>query len=142
MSGFEIVENNTKNIINATDLACAKALMIIGEKARDYATNLAPVGTPESTGVPGYRGGTLKQSITFQSDEESVTVGTNVEYAPYVELGTGPNFVPPPGWEEFDVPPSSGLGHGYVRSRPFLRPAIENHLPEYTEIIKHELGST
>lgn len=142
MAGFEIVENNVKNIINATDLACAKALLIIGEKAKDYATNLAPVGTPESTGVPGYRGGTLKQSITAQSDNETVTVGTNVEYAPYVELGTGPNFNPPPEWEEFDVPPSKGLGHGYVRSRPFLRPAIANHLPEYEQVIKNELSNT
>lgn len=138
--GFKIVEDNIDEIISLKDLACARALFIISEKAKDYAANLCPVGTPESTGKKGYRGGTLKQSITAESDAESMVLGTNVEYAPYVELGTGPNFTPPPEWEQFDAPKGSGLGHGYVTSRPFIRPAIEDHLEEYKDIIKEELS--
>ena len=136
---FEVVENNTNQVLDAVEQACTRALFIIGEKAKDYATNLCPVGTPESTGQKGYRGGTLRQSITVQSDDETMTLGTNVAYAPYVELGTGPNFTPPPEWEEFDVPTPSGIGHGYVHARPFVRPAIADHLDEYQEVIKHEL---
>ncbi len=138
--GFKIVEDNTDEIISLKDLACARALFIISEKAKDYATNLCPVGTPESTGKKGYRGGTLKQSITAESDTESMVLGTNVEYAPYVELGTGPNFTPPPEWEQFDAPKGKSLGRGYVTSRPFIRPAIEDHLEEYEDIIKEELS--
>ena len=62
-------------------------------KAGKYAKALCPVGTPESTGKKGYRGGTLRNSITFNVDtggENSyVEIGSNVEYAPYQELGTG-----------------------------------------------------
>ena len=136
---MKIIEDNTDEIINLLDQACEKALIAIGEKAKTYATKLCPTGTPESTGVPGYQGGTLKQSITYEADNESMTLGTNVEYAPYVELGTGPNFTPPPEWEEFDVPTPKGIGHGYVEPRPFIRPAISDHLEEYKNIIKNEL---
>ncbi len=140
--GFEIVEDNTDKIIDEKDQACARALYAIGLKAETYATKLCPVGTPESTGQKGYRGGTLRQSITFESDDESMTLGTNVEYAPYVELGTGPNFTPPPEWEQFDAPKGKGLGHGYVTARPFIRPAISDHLDEYQQIIENELSNT
>jgi HK97 gp10 family phage protein len=139
--GFKIVEDNTDEIISLKDLACMRALRIIGGKAKDYATELCPAGTPETTGKKGYQGGTLRQSITFESDDESMTLGTNVEYAPYVELGTGPNFTPPPEWEEFDVPKPKGIGHGYVEARPFIRPAISDHLDEYQQIIENELGN-
>lgn len=142
MDDFKIEENNIDKVIEEATRAGERALFIISEKARDYATNLAPVGTPESTGKKGYRGGTLKQSIQAYSDKEMAMIGTNVEYAPYVELGTGPNFQAPPEWEEFDVPPSKGLGYGYVKPRPFIRPAIENHLNEYEEIIENELSHT
>lgn len=138
---MKIIEDNTEEIISLTDQACERAMFIISEKARTYATALCPVGTPESTGIKGYRGGTLKQSITAESDKEHMIIGSNVEYAPYVELGTGPNFTPPPEWEQFDAPASSGLGRGYVKPRPFIKPAIENHLQEYKGIIESELKS-
>lgn len=140
--GFEIEENNINKILSIADIACERALVAIGIKAQNYASHLAPKGTPESTGKKGYVGGTLQQSIQYEADNEAVTVGSNVEYAPYVELGTGPNFTPPPEWEEFDVPPAKGLGHGYVRPRPFIAPAIKDHLGEYEEIIKNELSHT
>lgn len=137
--GFEIESDNTDKVLGALNEAKERAMEIIGMNAEKYAKALCPVGTPESTGKKGYRGGTLRNSITHVSDSESVTVGTNVVYAPYVELGTGPYFKKPPEWEEFDTPESSGIGHGYVKPRPFLGPAIEDHLAEYENIIKEEL---
>ena len=53
------------------------------------------------------------------NDEISVYIGTNVEYAPYVELGT--------------------RGRDPVH---FLLHAIENHIDEYQKIIEGELGGT
>lgn len=139
MAGIEIKENHTDEVLKALDEAAPKILEMIGIKAEKYAKALCPVGTVESTGIKGYRGGTLRNSITHQVEDKTVLLGTNVEYAPYVELGTGPNFTPPPEWESFDVPTSKGTGHGYVRPRPYLRPAIEDHLDEYKDIIENEL---
>lgn len=149
VNGFEITQDNTEAVLKALDEAVDRALTIVGIKAEKYAKALCPVGTPESTGWidkkgvrhpnKGYRGGTLRNSITFDVKDNTLTIGSNVEYAPYVELGTGPNFVPPPSWEQFDVPQSQGIGGGYVHPRPYLKPAIENHISEYVNIIENEL---
>lgn len=48
-----------------------------------------PVGTPESTHKKGYVGGRLRSSIQYQrTGMAQCTVGTNVFYSWYVELGT------------------------------------------------------
>ena len=89
--------DNSASVLSALNGAAARALEIIGGKAEMYAKLLCPVGTPESTGKPDYRGGTLRNSITHQRvDDKTVAIGSNVEYAPYVELRTGTEYVPPP----------------------------------------------
>lgn len=86
VNGFEISKDNTKEFIEAAENATEKILTMIGMKAEGYAKRLCPVGTPESTGIKGYRGGTLKNSITFkvesEGDKGTVAIGSNVEYAP------------------------------------------------------------
>ena len=141
VAGFEVTQDNTKEVLEALDQASDRALMIIGVKAEKYAKALCPVGTPESTGIKGYRGGTLRNSITFnvRSEDKEVDIGSNVEYAPYVELGTGPQFEAPPEWEQFDAPKGSGHGKG-MRPRHFLRDGIQQHMSEFGQIIKNELG--
>ena len=139
VGGFEITENNMQEVLENLRDATEKALTEIGIKAEKYAKALCPVGTPESTGKKGYRGGTLRNSITFEVDGDQLVVGSNVEYAPYVELGTGPNFTPPPEWEEFDAPKGSGRGSGYVYPRKFLQPAITDHIQMYKKIVETEL---
>ena len=141
IGGFEFQENNKEEIMELAEFGIAKALVEIGLKVEKYAKALCPVGTVESTGKKGYRGGTLRNSITFDVDESKneVTIGSNVEYAPYVELGTGPYFTPPPEWEKFDVPSPSGIGSGYVRPRPYLKPAVVEHLQEYKDIFEKEM---
>lgn len=73
-----IKEDNTEQIENAIDKAIAKALEQIGLAAERFAKTETPVDT-----------GRLRNSITHVLDleDESVYIGTNVEYAPYVELG-------------------------------------------------------
>lgn len=138
MTDVEFTDNSPQ-VLEALDNAVPRILELIGVQVEKYAKALCPVGTVESTGKKGYRGGTLRNSITHQIDKDTLTVGSNVEYAPYVELGTGPFFTPPPEWEQFDAPRGSGIGHGYVTSRPFLRPAIEDHISEYIHIVENEL---
>lgn len=118
MADFEIVENHIGDVLSELELKEAKALEMIGIKAEGYAKALCPVGTPESTGIPGYVGGTLRNSITHQVDMsvDGVYIGTNVEYGPYVELGTVK-----------------------MKKRPYLRPAIENHMSEYKQIAMNVL---
>lgn len=143
VNGIVITEDNTQEVLQELELATERALMIIGMKAEKYAKALCPVGTPESTGKKGYRGGTLRNSITFNvdtsGDDKYVEVGSNVEYAPYQELGTGPQFEAPPEWETFEADQGSGHGKG-IKPKHFLRDAIVEHLDEYGNVIKSELG--
>lgn len=142
VNGFEITADNTEEVLNELRKATDRVLTMIGIKAEKYAKARCPVGTPESTGIKGYRGGTLRNSITFEVEEDTLTVGTNVEYAPYVELGTGPFFEAPPSWEQFDAPRGSGIRASYVRPRPYLKPAIEDHTTEYASIMRKELHNS
>lgn len=133
------IESHVDEALAAADNAVDQALEIIGIKAEKYAKARCPVGTVESTGIKGYRGGTLRNSITHMVNDNTVSIGTNVEYAPYVELGTGPYFQAPPAWEQFNAPKGKGVGHGYVRPRPYLKPAIADHINEYKDVIENEL---
>ena len=131
--------DNSAKVLAELTRAKARTMEIIGLKAEGYAKKLCPVGTVESTGKKGYRGGTLRHSITHTVDEDTVSIGSNVEYAPYVELGTGPHFEPPPDWETFTSKRGSGVGRGYVKPRRYLQPAIEEHKDEYKTIAENEL---
>ena len=134
----QITDNSAEALAELTR-AKARALETIGLKAEGYAKRLCPVGTVESTGIKGYRGGTLRNSITHTVSGDVLSVGSNVEYAPYVELGTGPHFEPPPDWETFSSKRGSGVGRGYVKPRRYLQPAIEEHAGEYKTIAENEL---
>lgn len=121
---FKITNDNTKEILKATDEAIYNALETIGNKAADYAAGLAPVKT-----------GNLKGSMTSEvsQEEKAVYVGTDVEYAPSVEFGHHQEvgrYVPAIG---------KRLVREFVPAKPFLKPAIQNHLDEYKHILETEL---
>lgn len=110
--------SHKEEAMKAVTEAMARALEICGGKAETYAKQLAPVGTPESTGIPGYHGGTLRNSITHEQwDEKTEVIGSTVNYSKFVELGTYK-----------------------MEARPFMRPAAENHRREYSQIIERELA--
>ena len=133
------ITDNSAEFLRRMEQTGPEILELIGLKAEGYAKKLCPVGTPESTGVPGYRGGTLRNSITHRVDGKVLSVGSNVHYAPYVELGTGPHFEPPPEWMQNNAERGRGVGAAYVKPRPYIRPAIEQHKAEYEQIAKREL---
>ena len=74
--------DNSAQALSELSRAKARTLETIGLKAEGYAKRLCPVGTVESTGKKGYRGGTLRNSITHAVDGDVLSVGSNVEYAP------------------------------------------------------------
>lgn len=74
--------SNLPHFLDALGEARERALEIVGGKVESYAKRLCPVGTEESTGIKGYRGGTLRNSITHTVDGRTMIAGSNVEYAP------------------------------------------------------------
>ena len=78
------IEVNSEEVLEALHDKVVDWLESIGEDAAKTAADKAPVGTPESTGIPGYIGGTLKNSISSAvvESDNAVYIGTNVEYAP------------------------------------------------------------
>lgn len=115
--------SNVDQVKRMTEAAKAAALEKMGGTAETYAKKECPVDT-----------GRLKGSITHQkSGNDTMLVGTNVEYAPYVELGHDQEvgrYVPALG---------KRLVASHVNGKPFIRPAIENHVPEYQKIVENEL---
>ena len=83
--------DNTPQLHEALDLWAERVLTLWGMKVQDYAQLLVPTGTADSTGIEGYVGGALKQSLTYALDlaKKTVTIGSNLFYSVYVELGTG-----------------------------------------------------
>lgn len=125
------VVNNSVQVGEAFRAACLRALERCGMEAEGYAKDLAPVDT-----------GRLRNGISHavSEDEMGAYVGTNVSYAPYVELATGiyADGGRPTPWVYQD---DAGNWH-WTRgnpAQPFLAPAVKNHAQTYSNIIKDEL---
>lgn len=107
--GAQLVINkdNTQTWLDHFKSATSQALDEIGMIAEGYAKRKCPVDT-----------GNLRSSITHQVDYQGkkVYVGTNVEYAPYVEMGTSKQT-----------------------AQPYLRPAAQEHSSTYKAILKMHL---
>ncbi len=82
-----------------------RALEKVGLTAERNAKFACPVDT-----------GRLRNSISHTHDKNTAYIGTNVEYAPYVEMGTV-----------------------NTRAQPYLKPAIADHIQEYKNTIEQEL---
>ena len=100
-------KDNSKEVSDNIKAALLRGLETCGLVAEGYAKKLAPVDT-----------GNLRNSITHDVDnvEPAAYIGTNVEYAPYVCLGTI-----------------------HMKAQPFLKPAVADHENEYRKIIENEL---
>ena len=70
-------KDNSQQILSALEKGIKNGLEAIGLTAETYAKKETPVDT-----------GRLRNSISHTVDGEAAYIGSNVEYAPYVELGT------------------------------------------------------
>lgn len=68
--------DNTEEVLRALEQAKLRALEAIGATAETYAKDETPVDT-----------GRLRNSISHAVEDDAAYIGSNVEYAPYVELG-------------------------------------------------------
>lgn len=109
----KIIENNKDEILGELDEAIERALEAMGLQAESYVKFYE---TAVDTGL-------LRNSITHQVSpgEKAVYIGTNVEYAPYVEYG---HRLP------------SG---GQVPGIHYLEKGIMNHLDVYGKIAEQAL---
>ena len=101
------IHDNSREISDDIKAALLRGLETWGASAERFAKKLAPYDT-----------GNLRNSITHEVDEgePAAYIGTNVEYAPYQELGTI-----------------------HMKAQPFLKPAVAGHANEYRKIIENEL---
>lgn len=123
------VTDNTGLVREALESATRNALTAIGSTAERYAKQETPVDL-----------GRLRNSMTHVVQDNSVYVGTNVEYAPYVELGTGIYASDGNGrkdpWVYYDE--KTGKFRLTRGSKPhhMIRRAVTEHTDEYREIVK------
>ena len=72
----------------------------------------------------------------------TIAVGSAVDYAPYVELGTGIYAEDGQGrktsWKYQDAQGKWHTTRG-MEAKPFLRPAVENHIKQYQQVLEQEL---
>jgi len=87
-------------------------------------------------------GGNLRGSIRHfvNKSNKSVVIGTPVEYAGYVEKGTGIHAMGGDGRKTpwFYIDEKTGEGHWThgMEPRPFLTPAVEDNINKIEEIVK------
>lgn len=119
-------------MLDALERAKERALQRMGMEAEGFAVDLAPEDT-----------GNLKNKITHKVDkgEDKVYIGTNVEYAAYVELGTGiyaETGGRPTPWVYQDDEGNWHHTRGQ-KPQPYLRPALKDHKRTYANILEDEL---
>lgn len=131
-------DDNSKEVLAALQNAVERGLEAIGEKAVKYAMkSLDEQGAVDT--------GNLKNHVKYEVDGDDVYVGVaGVEYAPYVEFGTGKystlgGGTPKETWVYYDeLTGEFRIAHP-MRARPYILPAARDHAKEYRDILRQSL---
>ncbi len=105
MSDIKFI-NRSADVLRALEIQKAQALEAIGARAETHAKALTPVDT-----------GNLRNSMAHAVSGDTAYIGSNVEYAPYVEYGTS-----------------------RTKAHHMLKKAATQHSEEYKEIARAALG--
>ena len=115
--------------------SCLRALERCGLQGEGYAKDECAVDT-----------GNLRNSISHKvvDSEPAAYIGTNAEHGGYVELGTGRysatgGGTPKDHWVYMGDDGKFHIGKP-MKPRPFLKPAVANHVGTYRNIFKDELS--
>ena len=113
LEGMEKLQVKLKKNVQMSDVK--RVVRKNGSELQKKAQKNAPVGTPQSTGIPGYVGGTLKRSIGLEITDGGMTaeVESTAEYAGYQEYGTR-----------------------FMKGKPHIRPAFDEQKGKF----KSDLG--
>lgn len=167
MSTFRLVEDNTVKILKALEAQKLLALELCGMEAEKYAKTELTDSEAVDTGllrnsVTYCVAGKSPAISTYSADKPSkynkktptgkpysgdtgsvkeyaVYVGTNVEYAPYIEFGTGKHYGSGrrTKWK-YKSKDGMKTTDG-KKPRPFIKPAIAKHGDKYKTIIERVL---
>lgn len=103
--------DNSKKVLEAMQHAAVRALEKCGLTGEGYAKKNLTKNKSVDTG-------NLRNSITHEvnESEQAAYIGTDVEYASYVEMGTIKQ-----------------------KAKPYLKPAVADHAQTYRKIIEGEM---
>ena len=126
-------------VLEAFNEACLRALERCGLQAEGYAQDL--VQSPGKAGT-----GALRNSISHKvvdGIEPTAYIGTNSEYSAYHEFGTGHystigGGTPKEKWAYLGDDGKWHIGRPQ-QPRPFLKPAVADHVQTYKNIIEDEM---
>lgn len=149
------ITDNTGEVLSALNRAKARALEIIGGKVESYAKALVAPRGPKGNTMRTEITAQIRNSIGHRVVKDEAIISSELDMAAYVELGTGREYQAPPEWIGTDVKPGPNSGLPWwlfydeeqqkvrvglpMKPTPFLRPAVENHIDEYKDIITNEL---
>ena len=150
--------DNSEEVLRLMRGATLKAAEMSGMALESAAKRLCSPKGPN--GNPMRDGTELRNSITHVvedgADGPALSVGSNMQIAPYIELGTGKEYDPPPEWLEYhgnDKHSKGGLDEWIyfdeleqvfrigkpIPAQPYLRPAFLNNVDTIKEIVQSEL---
>lgn len=130
------VTNNKKQTLDELQQQSLVALEACGLAGEGWAKDLLTQQKAVDTGD-------LRRSVKHKVQPAKMTcfIGTNIKYAPYIEFGTG-KFAEgggrPTPWVWQDKNGDWHMTHG-MKARPYLRPAVADHIKDYKKIIEEYL---
>jgi HK97 gp10 family phage protein len=153
LQGFEDIITKLNNLSINVDVAIDKGIMRNARRVANEAKLLCPVndgrlrnsihvhkGKGDKYSYTDNNGSTYSGALTGKTEDHTAIVGTNVEYASYVEFGTGPAGYEksPEAARELGINYKSdkwkvnipGVGVRWVRgqiAKPFLYPAFKRN---------------
>lgn len=134
IASVQLIDNSAE-VLQAMREQVLLGLEAIGQEAEGYAKDETPVDT-----------GRLRNSIAHKvvEDELAVYIGTNVDYAPYLEYGTGIYADNGMGrktpWAYQDAKGEWHHTRG-LKPRHFLKKAVSEHDGHYKSIMEAALKS-
>lgn len=126
----EVLANIQRMVSGGLDAALGACLEKVGELVEGEAKEKAPVDD-----------GQLRASITHRVDEAAheVAIGTNVDYGPYMEVGTGIYSTEGNGrqtpWRYCDAAGNWHTTSGN-EAHPFLKPAVDENRARIVECFR------
>lgn len=157
MADVEFIDNSgevLRLLAGATVRAAEAVGMQIESAAKRLCSPLGPQGNPFHDATE------LRNSIAHTVEDDgngpALSVGSNLQIAPYIELGTGREYDPPPEWIQYhgtDRHTKGGLeswiyydeAEGVFKlglpipAQPYLRPAFMDHVEDIKATIQDYL---
>ena len=113
------ITSNKDEILKASEKQIKLALTAMGMAAEGYAKDILTETVYSQTDLPYQLTGNLRNSITHTEDDDSMYVGTNVEYAEGIETGS----------------------HRRKGAVHYLQNSLAQHTDDYQQILEDALKS-